>query len=475
MSDVAVSPPLLTAAALVDARRVPPFPFAVLLNDGSRLEMLRPLRVLPGKRVVGEGFWNGTRVLAKLFVASGGVRHWRRELDGLKALMAAGIPTPALLAFGALKAGGRYLLTEFVPDAHTLADDLAAGGAQEALAAVCVRLGELHAHGLVHGDPHPRNFLFAAAEPLIIDGDAVRHRVAPLPGKEADANFALFLAQLSPDQPLEGLLAAYRKGNAHHVSEFAALQPLIERYRLWRLKNYLPKTVRSCTAFEVRRNPRRFTAVARGDAEWLAPLLADPDRALSGGVLLKDGNTATVARVDFAGRALVVKRYNVKNAAHALSRAWRPSRAWHSWREAHRLRFLGIGTPQPRALIEERLGPLRRRAWFIADYHDGRNLLQVLAPHIEDAAPPEAVGAALLRFVEAFHRWRIGHGDFKASNLLWDETRQCVVVIDLDAMVQHAHVAEYACAWRRDRARLLANWPAGSGLWRWLNERLPLA
>jgi tRNA A-37 threonylcarbamoyl transferase component Bud32 len=218
-----------------------------------------------------------------------------------------------------------------------------------------------------------------------------------------------------------------------------------------------------------------LTAVARGDAQWLADVLADPDRTMGAGAALKRGNTATVASVEVAGRALAIKRYNIKNAAHALSRAWRPSRAWHSWREAHRLRFLGIDTPTPRALVEERLGPLRRRAWFVADFHPGRNLLELLAPWVDAEAPPPEVGEALLRLIAKLRQWRISHGDFKATNLLWDEASGRVVVIDLDAMTQHVGAAAYERAWRRDRARLLANWPEGSGLHRWLDANLPSA
>jgi tRNA A-37 threonylcarbamoyl transferase component Bud32 len=464
--------PYSTAAGLAAAGREPPFPFALRLGGGGRLDLLRPLRVLPGKRIVGEGVWNGRRVLAKLFVASGSARHWRRERDGFALLAAAGIPTTPVLEAGALADGGHYLLTAFLPDAYSLSGELEnGGGAQARLEAVCTRLGQLHARGLVHGDPHPGNFLIAADELLVIDGDTMHRRAAPLSGDEADDGLARFLATLAAEKTPEALIAAYRRGNPHHAPSPAALWPRIEKYRRARLIDYLGKTVRSCTLFETRRSARRFTAVCRIDAASLAPLLADPDRAMASGVLLKDGNTATVARVDIDGRALAVKRYNIKNAAHALSRAWRPSRAWHAWREGHRLCFLGIGTPTPRALIEERLGPLHRRAWLVTDYHGGRDLLEHLAPHVDAAAPPPAEGEALRRFFAALHAHRIAHGDLKASNLLWDEARG-IALIDLDATTQYASAAAHARAWRRDRARLLANWPPESGLRRWLDEHL---
>ena len=71
------------------------------------------------------------------------------------------------------------------------------------------------------------------------------------------------------------------------------------------------------------------------------------------------------------------------------------------------------------------------------------------------------------------HRQRISHGDLKATNLLWDAGQ--VLLIDLDAVVQHRSPTTHARAWRRDRTRLLRNWPADCVLQRWLDARLPPA
>jgi hypothetical protein len=56
------------ANSLQAAGRGPALPFRVALADGRQLSMQRLLRVLPGKRLVGEAELEGSRVLAKLFV-----------------------------------------------------------------------------------------------------------------------------------------------------------------------------------------------------------------------------------------------------------------------------------------------------------------------------------------------------------------------------------------------------------------------
>lgn len=75
----------------------------------------------------------------------------------------------------------------------------------------------------------------------------------------------------------------------------------------------------------------------------------------------------------------------------------------------------------------------------------------------------------------ALLRERISHGDFKGTNLLWDEGLARWSLIDLDAMQQHRSARRFARAYTRDRARFLRNWPADSALHRLLDQRLPLA
>lgn len=477
------APELAVACTLRAAGRQPPLPFRVDLGGGRWLTMDRLLRVLPGKRLVGDAHCDGRRVLAKLFVGRRGERHWQQEAAGLEALRRAALPTPELVAATAMAGGGYALLTAFLDPAESLADCWARlsqrpPGDVEALAVLApalTLLGRLHAAGLVQDDLHLGNFLRHDGHLFVIDGDAVRvvSRGQPLAAAPACANLAVLLAQLPPAwQQQAALLAAYSAGAGQALPgpDVANLREQIERVRAWRVRDLLAKSVRDCTLFAVERTATRFRSVLRREAEELAPLLAAPDRALSAGSLLKDGATCTVARVEAKGRALLVKRYNLKDLRHALSRLWRPSRGWHSWREAHRLRFFGIPTPAPLALIEERLGPLRRRAWLISEFCSGPNLLTHLSA---DRAPPADEAKAILDLFASMCRQRISHGDLKATNLLWQGGQ--VVLIDLDAVAQHRTALAHARAWRRDRARLLRNWPSGSALHRWLDEQLPVA
>jgi tRNA A-37 threonylcarbamoyl transferase component Bud32 len=477
-SEVRLGP--ITAATLREAARGVEAPFALALEGGGEILVERLLRVLPGKRVVGEGLWQGERVLVKAFVAAGSARHWAKEKAGIEALIAAGVPTPELELAARLAGGGHVLLTRYLKGAETLAEcwsrlpdpaaESAASPALEILRPAFATLGALHARGLVHDDLHLGNFLRAAGRVFVIDGDAVRVLAPEGVLAAKTANLALLCAQLprAADAWREKLLDAYRSGGEVAAIDASALSEEVARARAWRLADYLGKTLRDCTLFAARRNALRFEVVRRGDVDRLRALVADPDRFIASARLLKDGNTSTVARVDRDGTPLVVKRYNLKGLGHFLSRFWRPTRAWHSWREGHRLEFCGVATPKPLALIEERVGPFRRRGFLINAYCPGENLLDLLA---SDREPDAAIGKAIVDLFTTLHELRISHGDMKATNLLWHEGR--IVVIDLDAVVQHRSAKSHAGAWRRDRARFLRNWPENSVLYRWLDTYLP--
>ena len=452
----------VTLTELRAAGREPPVPCELAVPDGV-VQLQQWLRVLPGKRLTGRGVLTGRAVILKLFIAErGSERHWQREVAGLALLQAASLPTPALLARGALPGGGHFLITEFLAEAHS--PPIAVSPAPTWVFAL---LGRLHAAGLVQEDAHVDNFLRRDNEVFLIDGAAIRRGRS---AAEILDNLAVLLAQLPADLPAtvrDELLAAY--GTTHPIAlDVASLIAASEVVRERRLADYLDKSLRECTLFHVVRSAARFTAMVRTEVQTLAPLLVDLDGAMANGVPLKQGGTATVAQVNVAGRTLVIKRYNIKGRAHALSRCWRPSRAWHSWLAGHRLRFLGFATPAPLALIEERRGPLRGRAWLITEHCPGVPLLQRWQA---DAVPPDDELAALDRLLEQLRHWQLAHGDFKANNLFW--SAPAIALIDLDAMHRHQRPASFRRAHARDLARLLRNWPEHSPLRLALEARCP--
>ena len=309
----------------------------------------------------------------------------------------------------------------------------------------------------------------------LIDGAGVRveHAGKPLSRQRVLENLGVFFAQLpkSLEPFTEELLVHYLLSNGEHGLPMEALQKQIDKTRGWRLKDFLSKVGRDCSLFSVKDGAFGLRAIRREEESAMTPVLAQADALLDQGHLYKTGGAASVGRVEVGGRALVIKRYNIKNFAHWLKRFWRPSRAWHSWREGHRLAFLDIATPKPLALLEQRFFWLRRKAYLVTEYLPGPDIIERFAPYVESGEAPEAELQALDLLFAQLLRERISHGDLKGHNVFWQQDRWAL--IDLDAMRQHGSASSFAPAHARDRARFMRNWPADSALHQLLEQRLP--
>ena len=473
---------------LKNAGRQPVLPLNLELADAAgpaQMQLFSLLRVLPGQRYVGAGVWRGRAVLAKLLVGSKAPRHFQRELSGVRFLAEQGLTTPKLLADGLQEGEGGWLLFEFLEGAQSLGDawkeveglPVLADEQQLVLGEALAAIARMHLKGLWQEDLHLDNLLRYGGELYLIDGGAIAVEQAgkPLSRQKALENLGVFFAQLPKaiEPFIEELLVHYLLSNGENALPLEALLKQISRVRSWRMKDFLGKVGRDCSLFSVENGPFALRAIRREEEAAMLPVLAKADRLLEQGHLYKTGGAASVGRVEVAGRPLVIKRYNIKGPAHWLKRFWRPSRAWHSWREGNRLAFLGIATPKPLAMLEKRVLGLRTRAYLVTEYLPGPDIIERFAPYVKTAAVPENELQALQQLFAQLIEARISHGDMKGHNLFWDHGRWAL--IDLDAMRQHPTSAAFAPAFARDRARFMRNWPAESALHRLLEQRIPKA
>ena len=464
--------------------RAPELPHQLILPNGEALALQQWLRVLPGQRYVARAQWQGRDVLAKLYVGSKAQRHHARELMGVQALREQTILTPQQLASGASNELC-WVLFEFLPAAVSLGEHwqqtllLPLAGQwsqQEAViqqALACI--ARMHQQGLWQSDLHLDNFLQQNGQLYVIDGGGVRWHAPgqPLTIKQALDNLAVFFAQLphSVDQHHESLLQCYVQHNPAHQLSLQALQQETARIRGWRIRDYLRKTARDCTLFSVQKSGSGLIAVQREQLTAVAELVASPDSFIERGHIYKTGGAATVARVEHQGRQWIIKRYNIKNLMHWLKRCWRPSRAWHSWQAGFLLELEGIAVVPNVAVREQRWFGLRQTAWLVSDYAGEQDLIDRFAPYIENGAVPLDDLQQLQQLLASMLRAKISHGDLKGHNILWHNSR--CLLIDLDAVRQHTSHSSFVRAFKRDRARLLRNWPQDSPLYRLLDKKLP--
>ena len=440
-------------------------PFSLDLR-GEPLHVERILRLLPGKRMVYAGSWRGQPVVAKVYSdPKRHAVHAEREVKGATALLEHGLPAPRLL-HRLVETERDVLLFERIVPAETALERWeqadSATAQLEILRALVRTVAAMHNAGVVQEDMHLGNFLFSGDRLYTVDGAEIRAKGTPLDNDVAQNNLGLLFAQLHPghDALAEALLPEYAqlRGGTADKEDIASLYDAIAREREGRKRDYLRKVFRSSSAFVAHKDVALYWVLdRRDDSLAMRAFLADPDAALSGARTLKAGNTATVNLVEIDGRPLIVKRYNLKNPLHALARAVRETRAAISWRNAHRLRFYGLPTPRPVALIEKRCGPFRRVSYFVSEYTEGIGSRRYFLDGERSEAEEARVVEALAALLEAMWSAGIVHGDTKGSNFL--VAGKDLSIIDLDSMTQPRNPSRAALGKREDRLRFLRNWP----------------
>lgn len=460
-------------------------PFTILLNNSAEDNLVyceQLLRNLPEKRLVYQGLWQERPVLVKLFLSPERARrHWAREKSGIDALQDTPVSTPKLLFAGDLDDNTPVLIFSFLSAAKTFLDvwnNLTTLESRTILLGQLVeQVSGLHQAGLIQKDLHLENFLISEQKIFAIDGDAIsnQHAGSPLDLNASSRNLALLFAQLSPryDSLMEGIVRDYaQQRQLSGLQLLARLKLDLPEVRRKRRLKYVKKSYRTCSEF-VRLKRAGQVAISRRDVqgETLNRLLDDPDAFMSSGEVLKDGHTSTVVRVQTDACDWVIKRYNIKNPWHALSRYFRPTRAWTTWGNAHRLKISGIATPEAIAVIEKRIGPLRSTGYYISGFIAGIPSGHFFQNDTMTAATREQAARAFVLLFELFHKLCIHHGDCKASNFLLRNNEPWV--LDLDAMREYSSPVRFQKLFQVDRQRFLRNWQTQPELQQWFDDHLP--
>lgn len=446
-------------------------PFALTLPDASEFVCHEVVRVLPNRRLVCRGVWNGRAVFTKIFMGNTAAAYADRDKQGVKSLLAAHIPTPELLYEVAINSHVSVLIFSAISPAEN-AEYVwrQQPSARLALAkALITTIAQHHNAGLIQTDLHLKNFLVqltALGEMQIytLDGDGVRSLRNIFSKSQRLSNLATLFSKFDvlDDVWMPELYQLY-------CSQIGVISSLQGEMDIWSrtqkirhqvATDYADKKVfRTCTDVKVTQNFRQFSAISAG-FNVSSGALASLDQYLAESARnIKNGNTCTVAKAELAGKQVVIKRYNIKNFWHGLSRAMRVSRAAISWANAHRLIISNIATAAPLALFEQRLGCLRHRAYFLTEYIDAPDVLQFFAQSLQ-LEQKQTVARKLASLFYKLYLLKYSHGDCKASNI--KIVNAAPVLIDLDAM--RVHFKGILSDWRfekkhiKDLQRLMKNW-----------------
>ena len=443
-----------------------PLPFDIQLNDQS-IGCERLLRVVPGKRMVFLGRFVNELVIIKLFIHPSRAKvHWSRELNGAILLREKHILTPSVVASGVTGEGILVLVFRYIngQDLASLWKNSSDADRERRATSMMTVLSQHHASGLTHHDLHYGNFLVADGEQIYtLDPEEVKSHSAPLKKKRRLKNLALFLAQtfdLRKDSILS-LLTHYAQVSAieldrHDPKHFWRW---ITHYHQQRIDQYLKKILRECTEVIHKETQTGYTLCRRENHDvQIQRMLEQPELFFESAdsEYLKQGNTCTVKSIEISGRRYVMKRYNPKGVMYELAHKGKMSRARRSWINAHLLRFVGISTPEPVALVENQPALGKRCSYFISRQVQGQSSWDFFCGRGSSDEKKCRVADELLCTLKQLREHRLSHGDMKGSNFLVGGDK--VWVLDLDALVRHKQTRTFKASWKRDKKRFLQNW-----------------
>jgi tRNA A-37 threonylcarbamoyl transferase component Bud32 len=265
----------------------------------------------------------------------------------------------------------------------------------------------LHASGVLQGDLHPGNILVSpsSGELRLVDlhGTEIRFQLSTTECRTNIATLAASLA-LPVSEELQSMAAVIRRAQLaarsrrclRHNREFGPVQI---GGMLWRV-----------------RMPRMTQALERA--------MRDPDAFLSGSTrILKRGRSSTVGCAD----GLVLKRFNYKKGLNLFKDVFRGSKGRRAFRKAYHLELAGVATARILAMAERRVWGIPVTSFVIMEEIPGAVELSE-----SSLGKAEAIGKTS-RLLAMLHDEGFCHRDLKATNILWDASRD-IHLIDMEGL-----------------------------------------
>lgn len=443
--------------------------FYLKLSDGNTLHVENVIRIVPKKRMIVYGIWQHNFVVAKLFFDRREARrHAEEELAGIKLLRTNKVPTPPMIYQGISEDRRFYIiLYERIMNSNTLDEIWRNRENTESLMtlleSVMTELATQHVFGIMQHDLHMKNFLITPKTIFTLDGAEIESVPGLLSKKLSMENLSLFLSQLGAGMHHyhDRLFSHYAKARGWILkqNDFRDLLNLIKNHNIARWDQYVKKIYRESTQFVCLNNWTRLSMVDRSAMnEEFTQFLQNPDDIFkrSDAIFLKKGRSSTVIKVTMGKKELVIKRYNIKNIWHYLRRFLRPTRAYHSWKMAHKLYLFGVRTPKPIAFIEKNYFGLRSKSYYVSEYISGIHANDYFSSNDLHSDLTENIITKITLLLKSLQELNLTHGDLKLTNIILDKNYN-PTIIDLDGTVEHASKRKLRRTFKKEIKRFLRN------------------
>lgn len=443
--------------------------FCLLLSDNQHFISERVVRIIPRKRIVAFGTWQGKPVAIKLFFdPQNAKRHLEKDIAGIKSLKNNKIPTPELLYEGrSFDERVEVLIFERILDSRNMEEvwreRINVEEVLPALKSVIIEIATQHVLGLLQHDLHLKNFLLTEKTIYTLDGAQIEVFPKLLSKPISMNNLALLLSQLGIDveEYQEILFKHYAEARGWTLKkeDCEEIFAQIKHHNQVRWKNYEKKIYRNSTDFSCVHTWQTYGMYNRHyEAPELMKFLSNPESAFQNShrKVLKKGRSATVIRVRLDNRDYVVKRYNMKNIWHWLRRCLRQTRASSSWRFAQKLCLFGIPTANPVAYIEQNILGLHGKSYYVTQYVSGEHAGDYFTFYAGKSGKISSMIKMISHLLKNVAKVDMTHGDLKITNVLINAAER-PVLIDLDGASEHISLIGLRKAWEQELLRFLKN------------------
>lgn len=440
-------------------------PFRLALDNDEVFSAEQVVRVLPKRRLVAFGYWQGKPAVAKLFFdAKRAAKHIKRDVAGVNSLLENKIPTPAIYYQGLSQDRRIYVLIfERIMDADNL--EVLWKQRQDVqqvvpvLQAVILELATQHVLGVLQKDLHLKNFLVTEKTIYTLDGGEIDFLKILLSKKMSINSLSLFLSQfgIGMEALQEKLFRFYAKSRGWLVKpgDVAEVFFTIKKCNADRWQQFEKKIFRECTAFVRIHDWKKQGMCDREYAgEEMLYFLQHPDEVIAKSQMLKAGRSATVIKANLDGREFVIKRYNLKNWLHRLRRCLRPTRAHSAWRLAQKINLFAVATAKPVAYLENKCLGFYGKSYYVTEYVEGEHLGEYFKD--KNIIERNTMIKAVADLLKNLSKLEMTHGDLKMTNILVNAKTQ-PVLIDLDGASEHVSLSGLRKSWTKEIKRFLKN------------------
>ncbi|WP_252178058.1 hypothetical protein [Endozoicomonas sp. 4G] len=241
-----------------------------------------------------------------------------------------------------------------------------------------------------------------------------------------------------------------------HCIDFNKCKKNIFHLRKAREKS-LHRCIENNETFSTNKSWSHFQVIRKGKyQDILESLLKEPNQLMHRSELIGHCAATTISLMTLPdGKKVVVKRYNSKSKLYSLTRSIIDSRAKVCWKGAELLNWLGIKSPVPLAMLEQRSGPWIHTSYLITEFIPGVTLSEYF-----EEQPKNEYWSSVRREVEdfllTFPEVLVAHGDFKSTNFMVENHK--TLMIDLDSMKSFRFKKLFIRSYLRDIDRFERNW-----------------